>query len=167
MPWRPLFPPTLTPGLRNMEAFSLDAWKAKSIRVLEVAEGLAIQYKAYDLLELLTTDNEFNPLLAEVFSKGSNAVQQQMKSDPTATMPKLLGLVNEIAVKVIVNPPLIEQGKEDGISVKEIPFMAKFALFQELMGGQQQLEDAKQFLEGQETSMVIAPAMPAVRPASE
>jgi hypothetical protein len=136
---------------------SAAAWRERLIRTVEFDDGLAIQFRLVNMLALLDSDGDApNPLLSIVgqHMNGQQAIGKTMMEDPAA-LHSLRLMLKDVMVKVVVAPPLIEQGHEDGIHVDDIPLEKQMAVFDQLMGGAG-LASAQAFRQKQ-ISPVVAP----------
>jgi len=146
---------------------SLEAWQEQSTIIVPVGKKLGLKIRVLDVMGLMAGDGEtVNPLMS-IISKAANnrgnLNQQQLGAEIFKDEKAFGGLVktlDDILIKVLVSPPLIEQGFEKGISVNQIPFEAKMKVFFALMGGEAPVAQLSQF-RGEESG-VLAP-----RPTSE
>ena len=143
---------------------SLAAWEEHATQVIQLSDKLAVKVKTLDVLDYLTgEEGRPNPLMAALqkeMGTGSASGQGVMR-DPEA-LPALQEMLTKLMLDVVVSPPLIEQGHEHGISVKQIKLEYKFQIFTELMGGQDGITRLSTFREEPGTSMVVGPAVQAV-----
>lgn len=146
---------------------SLEAWLENAVIVVPVSKKLALKIQVLDVMALMSGDGEtVNPLMA-IVSKAAGtqgrASQVQLGAEifrDEKALGALSKTLNDMLVKVVVSPPLIEQGFEKGISVNQIPFDAKMKVFFTLMGGEEKVGQLQQFRP--EQSPTVAP-----RPTSE
>lgn len=134
---------------------SAAAWKQALVAEYEFemnGQTLAIQYQSVDVLEVIASDAG-NPLLgalqASMNGQGSNPLAVSKPED----MAAIAGMLNKLLVKAIVEPKLIEQGHEEGVSVANIPFSVKLELFSRLIGGGV-IDQLEQFRQKPPQSMV-------------
>lgn len=144
--------------MSDLNPTSAAAWRAKLTRTIEFQDGLAIEYRVIDMLVLLDDNGDApNPLMSVMAAQLSGGKSQDMST--LATDPQVLShlqtMLRGIMIKVVINPPLIEQGHTDGISVDQITLDKKMAVFEDLMGGAEALNSALSFREEQ-TSPVVA-----------
>jgi hypothetical protein len=119
-------------------ATSTQAWREKLTRTLDFEDGLAIKFRLINMLALIDSDGETpNPLLsivAQHMNGKQEAIGKKLMEDPTA-LHSLRVMLKDIMVKVVVEPPLVEQGHPDGIHVDDISMEKQMAVFESLMGG--------------------------------
>jgi len=142
----------------------LAAWKEHLTETVEVGEGLAIRIRRLNVLTLLGGDGP-NPLMGIVgqfVGAGPAEVGSLMLSDPTA-LAGLREMLRGLLIQVVIEPPLVEQGVEDGVSVDEIPLEAQLAVFGAVFGGEDLLRGAERFPAGSAAAVVAAPDGGAVR----
>ncbi len=134
----------------------LEQWK-KRTQVVEFASGMSVEVKMLDILTSGGENGAPNPLL-EIMSKtgGKIDTDELAKTDPKL-LADLLVTAREACIKAIIDPPIIEAGHEDGISVDEIPITEKIEILMALMGGEDDIQSAKKFLVEQGPSLVVAP----------
>lgn len=144
------------------EKWSLEAWQAETIRTYEFSDKLAIRYRVMDPLAVLGASAQTNPLIAIAMSEGGR-VKFEINTEMIRDASKLF---NEIAVAVIVDPPLLEQGHKNGIPVSAIPLAVKQHIFEDLVGGIQALDAAKNVVEEQNSGVVAAPNGQSLRAAT-
>ncbi len=147
---------------------SLAAWKERLTETVEVGEGLAIRIRRLNVLTLLGGDGP-NPLLGIVgqfTGAGPAEVGSLMLSDPAA-LAGLRDMLRGLLIQVVLEPALVEQGVEGGVSVDEIPLAAQLAVFEAVFGGEDLLRGAERFPAGPAAPVVAAPDGGAVRAAAE
>lgn len=137
---------------------SAAAWREKLIRTIEFEDGLAIKFRRINMLALLDSEGDApNPLLSIVgqhMNGQQQAIGKKLMEDPTA-LHHLRVLLKDILVKVVIEPPLVEQEHEDGICVDDIDMEKQMAVFEALMGGGAGLKSAQAFRQ-QSTSPVVS-----------
>ncbi len=136
---------------------SAAAWREKLTRTINFPDGLAIEYRIVDMLVLLDDKGDAPNLLMASLSEQLFSGKQQDMSTMT-TDPKMLSnlqtMLRNIMTKVVINPPLIEQGHADGISVDQISLDKKMAVFEDLMGGPEAVQAARSFRNEQASPVV-------------
>lgn len=147
---------------------NLALWKAASTRVKNLEDGRFLRYRVQDPISLMipTEDGPLvqNPLLDVIFDHMSSVdpnlksgSEQDMQQNPMENRENLINLkrgLRSVMIAVIIEPPLIEQGNEDGISVDQIGFNIQMEIFNDLMGGPE-VTNLKNFPEEQDPSLAI------------
>jgi hypothetical protein len=153
----------------GLDPTSLQAWRERRTELVDLGGGVAVRIKKYDLLALLSAKNGVpNPLMAlvaEHTGDSEQAIGQAVIKDP-AKLDSLRTMLDEVALKVIVAPPLIENGNTEGISVNELSLDEKLTIFNALAGGER-LTAVQTFLGQSSPSLVLAPDRPPVQPDSQ
>lgn len=119
---------------------SSTAWHTHSTLTIALNEKLAVTVRRLDVIGYLTQDDPPNPLLAVVARRSENPLSQ----DPAA-LAAIHRTLDTLLLRVMLAPPLLEQGHPDGISLSSIPFAYKFAIFSALLGGEAALAQAAGF----------------------
>jgi hypothetical protein len=153
---------------------SIQAWRDKRTRLVDLPGGLAVKMRVFDPLILLSEGEKGipNPLLAVVSGntkpQGADpeAAGRAFMQDPQ-NLARLRAMLNDMLIRFVIAPPLVEQGHKDGISVDEITLDEKMIIFNEMAGGEERLNAATRFLEEPSASLVVAPAGETVQPATE
>jgi len=121
----------------KLDPTSIEAWRARRTITVDL-DGVAVKIKKWDLLALLSGDGDVpNPLLSAVsghMGASDDEVGRALMSDPEK-INSLRESLNAILLKVVVAPPLVEQGHEDGVSVDEFTLEEKMIVFEALAGG--------------------------------
>jgi len=147
----------------------LGKWKART-REVTLSSGMQLTIKPIDVLAKLSdTKNGGNPLLTTIskhMGQGQALDMGNMIKDDPQALPKMVTMVRELALATVIDPPLIENGHAEGISVDEISFEEKMELFGLLMGGDA-IKQAATFRTGQGANLVIAPDVQAIPEPSE
>lgn len=139
----------------QLDPTSLEAWRKNRTRTIQLENGTAVRVKTWDVMALLAEDGAPNPLLAAMVSRvegqpapaqegGVEARGRAVMRDPAA-LASLRAMLNGLLIKVVVAPPLVEQGHADGISVDEFGFDEKLFIFTEMLGGPERLNAALGF----------------------
>jgi hypothetical protein len=134
---------------------------------VDLGDGTEVKIRLMDVLSLLDGDGDTpNPLLAIVagHTEGKKDPGESFMKDPQA-IHSLRVTLNNVMKKVVIDPPLIEAGHPDGISVDEFTIEEKMLIFQALMGGGELLGSATGFREEPRASLVTAPDGDEVRSA--
>lgn len=137
----------------------LQAWREQRERELNIGGGLVLRYKVADIFAVLDDNGDLlNPLLPIIQGaiKGQGETPETSLFSAPDALPKLRQLINAIMVRVITFPPLVEQGHDDGISVDDLTFTEKMAVFGDVMGGEQ-FDAAAMFPQAQAASVDTAP----------
>ena len=113
---------------------------------------VVVRYKVLDILELLAHDNVDNPVLGKLIGSVQQGGGEGVGRDPAA-IAQIAAKIKPIMVDIIIDPPLIEQGHQHGVSVSQIPPGVKLEIFMDLIGGDQ-LGAAETFRREQKKSMV-------------
>jgi hypothetical protein len=147
-----------------MQKMTVEAWREARLQEFSLQYGGVIRYRVADVLALLDEQgNAPNPLMAIIadHTKGTPSAAQarqtgaEIMTDP-AKRGELRAMLNDIMVRLVVWPPLVEQGHEDGVSVDEFTIEEKMDIFTGLLGGQQRLDAASNF-RPQPTGSLVAP----------
>ena len=135
---------------------SLEAWQEFGIQEIQLTEQLSVKVYPIDVVAKLSRGDDDNPLLsivaAAVQGSSGDEVGPKLMEDPK-TLAALSEKIDEILIEVMVSPPLIEQGDDEGISIGRIPFEHKMTIFNHLMGGSQ-LDQLEKFRGGQSSPVV-------------
>jgi hypothetical protein len=147
---------------KEFDPFSVLAWQTYSTREIKLDEQLSVKVRSYDILTLLAGENgKGNPLMSVIVQAMGSGADQQSIGKSLMQKPEMISsiskMLNETMVAVVVEPPLIESGSENGISVNEIPFDFKLKIFFELVGGQERLNMAAGFHEIEGSGVVAGP----------
>lgn len=131
------------------EAISAAAYRQRIERVAELETGIVVRLRMVDPLSFLGSgeDGMPNPLLAVVaraMKGGAQDAGRAAMQDPQA-VGDFIKRLNGLVIKALVEPPLIEQGHADGLSVDELSLDDKMAIFGALMGGGAALDAVKGF----------------------
>jgi hypothetical protein len=142
---------------------SVAAWREQTLTTIQLTDKLAVQVRMADVLMLL---GDVNPLL-QALQKMQGAEGDGMKvlQEPDA-LNKLTASLNDLLVKVMVSPPLVEQGHdpEEAISLAHIPLDYKIEIFSALIGGGDLLEKMQSFRDGPVSGVVAGRKGAAVSP---
>lgn len=110
---------------------------------------MSVKYRLFDVLALIAGDNGTpNPLLniiqGHTDPRQANAEKaaQKLSGEDLIALQKTL---NDMMIKVVIEPPLVQQGHADGIDVDEFTIEEKMLIFTDLAGGEQQLDAALNF----------------------
>lgn len=130
---------------------SLEAWEQFGIREIQLTEQLSVRVRPMDVIAWLSRDED-NPLLATIVQStqdGTKAAEAgaNLMSDGER-MAQLSAKLDALMVEVMVSPPLLEQGSENGIPVARITFGQKMAIFFALID-EEQLGKLENFRSGQ------------------
>jgi hypothetical protein len=158
---------------QSYDPTSIQAWRDKRTRLVDLPGGLAVKMRVFDPLILLSEGEKGipNPLLAVVSGNTKAAADpeaagREIMQDPQ-NLARLRAMLNDMLIRFVIAPPLVEQGHKDGISVDEITLDEKMIIFNEMAGGEERLNAATRFLEEPSASLVVAPAGETVQPATE
>jgi hypothetical protein len=161
-------------GNGNYPATSIDAWNEFNSEVIQVSERLAIEVAGYDVMALLTGGR--NPILAiiqDMVERDEQGKPQLGKMDESALIDQpekleaLSKALDQLLVDIVINPPLKEQGHENGYSLVRIPFNYKMKVFEHISGGDQALTAAERFHQAETASLVVAQPSAGLRATSE
>lgn len=145
--------------MSGMDRSSLDAWRQHNTRDIPVSEHLSMRVRHYDVLALIAGDDGAdNPLLnviARAAGVGSSEQPGQLMNSPE-TLKALATTLNNLLIKVVISPQLLEQGHKDGISVTEIPFEYKMRVFEAMIDAEG-LPRAAEFPYGSGGGVVAGP----------
>lgn len=119
----------------------LAAWKQALISEYQFemnGQMLTIRYQSVDVMDLMASEAG-NPLMGALqgsMAQGADAsvIGAELMKKPE-DLTKVFEMLNKLLVKAIVEPPLVEQGNEDGIPLAAIPYTVKMELFSRLIGG--------------------------------
>lgn len=147
---------------------SLEAWNEHTTEIIQLTEHLAVEIQSVDFLALLTAGDGTNPLLAlmqEMVDRDEKGITQdedgmklemaQIMKDPDKLRRLVEGL-DRMLTQIVINPPLLEQGHENGVPLIRLKSEWKFKIFDQISGGSAQLEAAQRFLEKEGGSLVVA-----------
>jgi len=140
---------------RQLDPTSIEAWRQHRTRVIQLEGGTAVRVKTWDVLALLAEDGAPNPLLAAIVGQvegqpnanpegDAEARGRAVMRDPTA-LAHLRTMLNGLLIKVVVAPPLVEQGHAEGVSVDEFGLDEKLFIFTEMLGGDARLNAVLKF----------------------
>lgn len=143
---------------------SLEAWEQTSTRTLlyETQYGQqGVKFRIIDPLVILGEEGDApNPLMGVVNKHIKPGEVDEPESETKEQRDERLGQVimsdiesrtalsqslNSLAIKVIIAPPLLEQGHNPGISVNSIPLHVKIDMFVAMFGGVEKLDAAATF----------------------
>lgn len=123
---------------------SVAAWRERRFVVLQLGEGVAVKVRKLDVLAVLGGEKGApNPLLAAVMG-GTQTAKENALAQPE-NVAALRETLNAMLIRAVIEPPLVEQGHEEGISVDEFSLDEKLFILTELMGGADQLNAAAAF----------------------
>src|SRR5688572_2154142 len=109
----------------------LKAWERATLSTYEFemnGERLTIRYQTIDILELLAVDVS-NPLMAALQnSMGGQDLSMKGIIQKPEDLEKVVSMLNDMMTKSVVEPPLLEQGHQEGISLSRIPYTVKLEL---------------------------------------
>lgn len=136
----------------------LDAWKNRT-QVITLSSGFDVEVKMLDVMAMASSNNGNapNPLMRMVQDAKQGEGQVDLSKLDGDSLTELMSLVRKVCIKAIVDPPLTENGHEDGISIDEIPFGEKMEIFGELMGGGEAISQAKTFLGAEGAGLAVTP----------
>jgi hypothetical protein len=157
-------------GQQPVEPWSLEAWQAQSISTIDLGNGLAFRVRQLDVMELLMGEDQLgNPYI--------NTLQQYMGGDTDTSGANLMqdqkalkavqGLLDHIMVKAIVEPPLAEQGHENGIALASIKLEHKFEVLSGLMGGEDLVDKIQNFRQEPGAGVLAGPPIQEIREVAE
>ncbi len=155
-------------------ATSLEAWNEFNSEIIQVSDRLAIEVAGYDVMALLTGGR--NPILAiiqDMVERDAEGKPQLDKINEAAMLDRpeklaeLSQALDQLLIDIVINPPLKEQGHDNGYSLKKIPFNYKMKVFEHISGGEQALTATQRFHTPETASLVIAPASAGLRPETE
>ncbi len=137
----------------------LAAWKQALISEYQFEmneQTLTIRYQSVDVMDLMASEAG-NPLLGALqraMTQGADAsiIGAELMKKPE-DLAKVFEMLNKLMVKAIIEPPLVEQGYEDGVPLAAIPYTVKMELFSRLIGGGA-VDPLEQFRQKPPTSMV-------------
>ncbi|RMH11463.1 MAG: hypothetical protein D6698_16315 [Gammaproteobacteria bacterium] len=116
-----------------------------------LTDHLSVLVKTQDILAMMSVKN---PLLASIRAMmGDGDTMQNVLQNPK-TFAEFTNALNELLCDVIIAPPLIENGAEDGVSINQLTMDWKLKIFYALVGGKGTLEQAETFRDGQGTGVV-------------
>lgn len=145
----------------------LQEWQEATRRTMQAQVGdktLTIVYEVVDVMTLLMEGDASNPILAAMQASMMGGGAKAVDTTDPVVFTKLVEAVDKAAIQSIVEPPLIEQGHEVGISVSRIPFAAKMEIFSDLTGiAGGQVSALQTFRSGQEKSLAPRPTSKTVR----
>lgn len=156
--------------MNGLDPTSLAAWRERRVRVVELSDGLAVRIKVIDVLALLDGQGDApNPLLgiAVGHTQGSEQEMGEALFNDPARVRALRTTLNEMLKRVVIEPPLVENGTAEGISVDDFSMEDKLAVFTALMGGAERLDAATRFREEPTSPVVAAPASEHLRTDAE
>ena len=139
----------------DLDPTSVEAWRQNRTQTIHLNNGVAVRVKLFDVLALGNDGcGVGNPLLASVFEMRQQAgedadpetVGERIMTQDPDKVENLRQALNRMLIQVVLAPPLIEQGHEQGISVDEFTFEEKSFIYGEIMGGEQ-LDAAMTFRE--------------------
>lgn len=154
-----------------LDPTSLDAWRQRRTATLHLSGDVAVVYRQIDILSILDSDgNAPNPLMSIVqgHTKRSDGDEEggNMIANPEG-VHALRTMLNDLLVRVVVSPPLTEQGNKDGVSVDDFTLEDKLTIFEALAGGAVNLDAAKRFPAQPTESVGVAPERQDVQSATE
>lgn len=146
---------------------SLDAWNQHTTETIPLTDDLSVEIQSVDFLALLTAEQGTNPLLAliqDIVNRdeknlpqidAENVDMNKLLADPAKLKAMVDGL-DSLLKKIVISPPLLEQGHTDGIPLARFKTEWKMKIFEHISGGTMQLETAQRFHQTEAASLVIA-----------
>jgi hypothetical protein len=121
-------------------AYSLANWQQLTQpKEIKLNEQFSVLVKPLDVMAFMTSGAD-NPLMGYMqgLMKGGKVkpqdAEKNLLDDPKA-VAALIESLDKLLIEAVVEPPLLEQGNDEGIPVGAIPFAFKLAIFNELIGG--------------------------------
>lgn len=141
---------------KNQNPLSVESWQEHNTMTVMFTDDLGFKVRHIDIASWLA-DQKGNPLMA--------TLQKSMKdggkpidviSEDENAIAGISSIIDKLLIDVVIEPPLLEQGHEGGLSLKNVMIAYKMQVFQELTGGQQYAQ-MSQFRGGQASNVVAAP----------
>ena len=135
---------------------SLEAWQEHNTLIVMFTDDLGFKVRHIDIASWLT-EQKGNPLMATLqksMKEGGKPLDVIGEDDNA--IEGISSIIDQLLIDVVVEPALLEQGNEKGLSLKNVMIQYKMQVFQELTGGQQYAQ-MSQFRGGQASNVVAAP----------
>jgi hypothetical protein len=140
---------------------NLDIWKqALKPETIPLSLGPALIRPNVRLETLVASGQIPTPLLAEL----EGVVVKDDGSVNLGDIPKIMPLLNAVAIAAFVDPPLTERGDDSSVSVYDVPLEDLLAVFARVIQG---VDAVKPFREGQGADDSAAPDGDGIRDEAE
>lgn len=141
---------------KKQNPFSAEAWQEHNTLTVMFTEDLGFKVRHIDIASWLA-DQKGNPLMATLQkSMKEGGKPLDVIGENENAIEGISSIIDQLLIAVVIEPPLVEQGHEDGLSLKNVMISYKMEVFQQLTGGQQYAQ-MNQFRGGQAGNVVAAP----------